>query len=108
MACPPNHSTNDDTNNSCLQEDLMLCSVCGQNLCIREITINLALGNTEIMYCLKCLGTKEKKNPEEILAKIKKYIMARECFHKEWIKYKNISDCPKPESCFPSTCFGKQ
>jgi hypothetical protein len=100
-------SPNDDINTSCPQGDLIACSVCGENLCLREKTINLSLGNTDIMYCLKCLGTKENKNPEEILAKIKKYIMARECFYKEWIKYKDVSYCPKPESCFPGTCFDK-
>jgi len=107
MVSPADDSLNDAINTSCLKEDLIACSVCGENLCLREKTINLSLGNTEIMYCLNCLGAKENKNPEEILAKIKKYIMARECFYKEWIKYRDVSYCPKSESCFPDTCFGK-
>lgn len=107
MLSSPDDSLDDAMNTSCLQGDVIACSVCKENLCLREKTINLSLGNTEIMYCLKCLGAKENKNSAEILTKIKKYIMSRECFYKEWIKYENISDCPKPESCFPDTCFGK-
>ena len=83
------------------------CHNCGEKLCLRENTVNLSMGNTDIMYCLKCLGKKEKVPAEQILAKIKKYILARECFYKEWIKYKNISQCPKTETCFPDTCFKK-
>ncbi len=107
MASLTNDNPNDAINTSCKQEVLMACFVCKRNLCLREQMINLSLGNLEIMYCLKCLGAKENKNPEEILAKIKKYIMARECFYKEWIKYTDISLCPKSESCFPATCFAK-
>ncbi len=107
MASAQNINANSADNSAFLQEGTISCADCGESLCLREKTINLALGNTEIMYCLKCLGAKENKNPEEILAKIKKYIMARECFEKEWIKYKDISYCPKPDSCFPHTCFLK-
>ncbi len=108
MASAPNDNVNDADNAFSVNEDLIVCADCGEKLCLREKTINLALGNTEIMYCLNCLGARENKNPEEILAKIKKYIMTRECFYKEWIKYKDISYCPKSERCFPNTCFGKQ
>jgi hypothetical protein len=88
-------------------KDLPGCSSCSHRLCLRQKVINLALGNTEIMYCLDCLGEKENNPPERLLAKIKDYTKARECFHKEWIKYKDVSYCPEPESCFPKTCFGK-
>ncbi len=83
------------------------CHNCSEKLCLRERTINLAMGNTDIMYCLVCLGLRESKAPEEILAKIKKYILARECFRKEWVKYQDASDCPKPKTCYPQICFKK-
>lgn len=87
--------------------DFPNCVNCSEKLCLRQKTINLAVGNTDIMYCLNCLAKKENKPAEEILAKIKKYILARECFRKEWIKYKDVSFCPKPDTCFPDTCFRK-
>jgi hypothetical protein len=102
------NSVPDDLNTSLSRELPFDCVDCGEFLCLREKTINLALNNTEIMYCLKCLGLRENKNPEELLAKIKKYIMARDCFKKEWIKYKDISFCPKQLTCFPNTCFAKK
>ncbi len=95
------------SNISSFEEELTDCSDCSEKLCLRERTINLAIGNTDMMYCLKCLSKRENKEAEEILVRIKKYVFARECFRKEWIKYKNISYCPKAGTCFPNTCFAK-
>lgn len=89
----------------CASDSLSGCSICAERLCLRQKTINLALGYTEMMYCLNCLEDKEGSTANEILAKTKKYVLARECFAKEWVKYKNISYCPKPNECFPGTCF---
>lgn len=88
-------------------DNTLLCSQCKQALCLRKKTINMALGNTETMYCLNCLGEKEKIKAQEILAKTKKYIMSRQCFKKEWVKYKDISYCPDQTNCFPDICFSK-
>ena len=49
------------------------------------------------MYCLACLGKRDNVNPEQLLAKMRKYIYSRECFQKEWLKYKDA--CPNQENC---------
>lgn len=96
---PADNNLNNTDNVILVQEGPSTCGNCQDTLCLREKIINLALGHTEIMYCLICLGKRESKEPEEILSKVKKYIMARECFHKEWIKYDDISLCGKPKTC---------
>jgi len=77
------------------------CSVCGTALCPRLVLINLATGRTEIMYCLHCLGKRENVQADQLLAKIRAYIFSRQCFLKEWIKYKDISFCADPKNCLP-------
>jgi hypothetical protein len=65
----------------------------------------MALGNTDKIYCLPCLALRLDSKSEIILESMKDYINSRECFNKEWTKYKEESDCPEPKSCFPSQCF---
>lgn len=77
------------------------CSVCAAEICMRQQLINLAIGHTGAMYCLPCLGKRENVRAEHLLAKIKNYILSRQCFQKEWVKYKDISSCPDPVNCLP-------
>ena len=75
------------------------CSTCAIQMCSREKVINLAMGRIEVMCCLFCLGKRENVSAELLLAKIKHYILSRQCFQKEWIKYKDVSVCSHPEDC---------
>ena len=77
------------------------CHSCAKELCVREKVINMAMGRVEVMYCLACLGKREDVQPEQLLAKIKNYILSRQCFQKEWVKYKDLSFCPDPKHCLP-------
>ena len=81
------------------------CIKCGASLCLRKQVINLALGNEEDMRCLKCLAKECSAQPEKILANARGYIQARDCFRKEWKRYRSVDDCPDPKGCIPATCF---
>jgi hypothetical protein len=81
------------------------CSKCGAALCIRKQVINLSLGKVESMLCLVCLAQSEGCQPEKLISGMVGYIMGRDCFRKEWVRYRGIDDCPAPDTCFPQTCF---
>lgn len=66
----------------------------------------MALGNSEIMYCLGCIAGMNNQEPKQVLVTTKEYIASRQCFAKEWHKYKSQSDCPEPNTCFIGECFG--
>lgn len=83
------------------------CRTCGAVLCIRKQVINLALGNVEEHFCLNCLAKSEHETPENLVSGMVGYIMGRDCFRKEWVRYKGIEDCPEPTTCIPQTCFNK-
>lgn len=83
------------------------CRACGAFLCLRKQVINLALGNTESMLCLECLGKEGEQSAEQVLAGIKHYVLLRECLRKEWLKYVDVEYCPDPQHCFPATCFAQ-
>ncbi len=91
---------------NCLVEGGQLqCATCAARLCLRKQVVNLALGNIDEMYCLECLAKSSIRQPEDVLISMKTYILSRECFKKEWSKYKDVSSCPAPDSCFPDSCF---
>jgi hypothetical protein len=81
------------------------CSGCGASLCLRKQVINLALGNIETMSCLNCLSQAEGNSPESLIAGTVEYILSRDCFAKEWVRYACADYCPDPLGCFPKTCF---
>lgn len=83
------------------------CSKCGAALCLRKQVINLALGNVEAVYCLDCLAVIEQEAPQKLISGLAGYIMGRDCFRKEWVRYKGVEDCPQPSTCIPETCFNK-
>ena len=91
----------DDADLSLEAESVSYCHNCAKELCVRQKLINMATGRTETMYCLVCLGKRENMQPEPLLDKIRKYILSRQCFQKEWIKYKEPSTCRDPENCLP-------
>ena len=82
------------------------CAQCGAPLCLRKQVINLALGNTDRMNCLVCLGQEGGQLPDEVLSGIKAYVLSRDCFRKEWERYHGVEYCPDPQGCFPDRCFG--
>ena len=82
------------------------CSQCSSPLCLRKQVVNLALGNTESMLCLRCLGKDADQSPGEILEGLMHYIQQRECFLKEWSRYESIEFCPDRNGCVPDICFG--
>lgn len=81
------------------------CASCSELLCLRKQVINLALGNTEQMFCLTCLAGQSETTPETLLKETRAYLLGRECFKKEWIKYETVDYCPDREHCLPSICF---
>lgn len=81
------------------------CGQCGAQLCLRKQVINLALGNSETMSCLDCLGKEMGQAPEIVLKRLKDYVDGRDCFKKQWIRYETKDWCPSPNSCFPGDCF---
>jgi hypothetical protein len=83
------------------------CSKCGQPLCVRKQVLNLVLGNTEDMLCLRCLAADCESKEVDVLNQSIGYIMQRECFRKEWQRYPDRSACPDPEGCFPDCCFAQ-
>jgi hypothetical protein len=84
------------------------CCLCKASLCLRKQVINLALGNTDQMKCLICLGQESHKSPQAVLLGIKGYVQGRECFAKVWNRYVHIEDCPNQQECFPDDCFYEQ
>jgi hypothetical protein len=82
-----------------------LCSQCSAPLCVRKQVINLALGNTDTMQCLKCLARQSDNTDAGVLTGISDYIRSRECFFKEWRRYRSVEDCPDREGCVPRQCF---
>lgn len=89
-----------------LSSQVNYCHTCKSSLCLREQVINLSLGYEEKMYCLTCLGDIENQSTDSILSRLKGYIHSRQCLSTEWVKYRNISFCPKVISCLPNICFG--
>jgi hypothetical protein len=96
----------DSTGDGLQGEQSNVCQGCGQSLCLRKTVINLALGNGEKMFCLICLAEQNDSTPTEVLEGIRDYILGRECFRKEWVKYPNRGACPDPDGCIPDVCFG--
>jgi hypothetical protein len=89
-----------------LIEDLPeTCCRCGKSLCLRQQVINLSLGDTEEMKCLICLAKETEQTPNKVLENTKAYILRRDCFSKEWLRYKNVDFCPDKIGCFPGECF---
>lgn len=89
-----------------VEEKAFNCSQCGQKLCLRKQVINYALGHEEPLFCLKCLAVDADSSEAEILIGIRDYILGRQCFSKEWVKYQDRSFCPCPDNCIPDVCFG--
>src|SRR5262249_13704956 len=81
------------------------CSSCHKPLCLRQQVMNLTLGYTEELRCLICLAKEHEQTPESLLASTTQYVMRRDCFRKEWIKYKTREFCPDKIGCFPDACF---
>jgi ubiquitin C-terminal hydrolase len=81
------------------------CVQCKAPLCLRKQVINLALGNTDDMLCLECLGKDSSQKAIDVLAGIQPYLLSRDCFAKQWQRYADDSFCPDPLGCFPAACF---
>ena len=90
---------NTDANISDFAQKQLFCRRCTVELCSREKIINLAAGQIEIMYCLVCLGKRDGVPAKQFLGKMRKYILARQCFQKEWLKYKDQSICINRQNC---------
>ncbi len=83
------------------------CCDCGASLCLRKQVVNLALGNTDDMYCLKCLGAQMNCTEQAVLENSAGYIQGRDCFRKEWKRYVDRSYCPDEAGCIPDLCFSQ-
>ena len=81
------------------------CSVCAAALCLRKQVVNLALGNSEEMLCLTCLGKENDQSPAEILSELMSYVKQRDCFAKEWRRYTDVTYCPDQAGCVAAVCF---
>jgi hypothetical protein len=81
------------------------CARCRAALCLRKQVMNLALGNTDEMYCLDCLSQENGQPPDVVLNKLLDYIQGRDCFAKEWVRYTGVDYCPDRAGCLPDVCF---
>ncbi len=84
------------------------CCICNAALCLRKQVVNLALGKTDKMMCLSCLAAENNQTPDEVLKSLKSYILLRDCFSKQWHRYKNVEYCPDKQGCFPDLCFSAE
>lgn len=81
------------------------CCRCQSPLCLRQQVLNLALGADKDLMCLACLASDNGQDREQLLAQLGPYVVSRECFLKEWSKYKSEEACPDREGCLPKSCF---
>jgi hypothetical protein len=81
------------------------CAKCQAPLCLRKQVVNLALGNTDEMFCLNCIALDNEQEPLHLLQRMMRYISQRDCFRKEWQRYTTVASCPDQANCFPSNCF---
>ena len=81
------------------------CPKCGQDVCRRAYTINLALGYAEEQVCLICLSKMCNQDIGDLFDFVFGYIQSRDCFKKEWVKMKDKSECPLPNLCVIKKCF---
>ena len=106
MSAPSDHCCNlDDPAHPLVEGAARKCHRCGYLLCLRQQVINLALSNTDEMFCLNCLSKENEQTPEAVLKGIMSYIQQRDCFRKEWIRYSDVDFCPDRKGCLPSVCF---
>jgi hypothetical protein len=82
-----------------------VCFRCNAPLCVRKQVLNLALGNTDNLLCLKCLALDCGNSQEDVLTGTGEYVQTRECFRKEWVRYRGVGDCPDRAGCIPGVCF---
>jgi hypothetical protein len=101
----PHFSHLSDPEKPCVDGAPTECDACGAPLCLRKQVINLALGNTDEMLCLECLGKDNDQSAQEVLESVKEYVYRRECFRKEWLRYPSVKHCPDRKGCFPDACF---
>ena len=81
------------------------CPKCDQSICRRAYNMSLALGYAEEQYCLKCLSDRHSQDMNSMFDFVYGYIQSRDCFKKEWLKMKDRSECPLPDSCVIQKCF---
>jgi hypothetical protein len=81
------------------------CADCSAPLCLRKQVLNLALGNTDEMWCLNCLARDNEQTPQDVLEGLIDYVFSRDCFRKEWLRYVSVQHCPDRAGCLPDTCF---
>jgi len=98
---------NDNKTDAAMDKMPADCSNCKRPLCLRQQVMNLTVGNTDEMFCLECLGKESDRKSVEVLLTLKGYALGRECFAKEWRRYKGVEDCPDRQGCFPNQCFSE-
>ncbi len=86
----------------------VVCCRCRAALCLRKQVLNLVLGKTEAMVCLSCLSLETGRSESEILRDCASYVLARECFARQWNRYKSVEYCPDRQGCLPGICFAVQ
>ena len=84
-----------------------LCFRCEAPLCLRKQVINLALGCDIQMLCLNCLSFDSHQGASQIMDRVKGYILNRDCFHREWVRYTTRASCPDPHGCLIDQCFAE-
>jgi hypothetical protein len=94
-----------DPNHPFVKDAPRHCQACGAALCLRKQVLNLALGNTDEMFCLVCLSQQSDESPDELLKSLMVYVKQRDCFNKEWRRYTGTEFCPDLKGCYPGICF---
>ena len=83
------------------------CPKCGQDVCRRAYTMNLALGYADEQVCLNCLSKIHNQTMGSMFDFVYGYVQSRDCFKKEWDRMKTKNECPLPRTCVIQKCFAK-
>lgn len=98
-------STSDSPSCQLMPDMPAQCRRCQSALCLRQQVLNLALGEDSELLCLNCLAQDNDSEPQKLLKDVGAYVRGRECFAKEWDKYRDCGFCPSPATCYPDICF---
>lgn len=80
-----------------------VCTQCGEELCRRQIVLNLALGYETEYICISCLANEKNQTPIVLFNYLLNYIKTRPCymimFEKSRCDETRMLGCPYRSSC---------
>jgi hypothetical protein len=80
-----------------------VCTQCGEQLCRRQIVLNLSLGYETEYSCISCLAQEKNQAPISLFNYLLNYIKTRPCymimFEKSRCDETRMLGCPYRSSC---------